>query len=136
MALSTVFHSINSLDDSPFSYSVLPDLLLPYLVHSTIYLFMKVSFSPDINRSGLAGLKVPTNNSFLPPWLVVFKALMSANVSLGNCGGGFFRDCEDLGRMFDHSFPACTFCFFEAEISSRTLIPLFMPGSIHSGSAS
>ena len=29
--------------------------------------------------------------------------------------------------MFDHSFPACTFlfCFFEVEISSRTLIPLF-----------
>ena len=26
--------------------------------------------------------------------------------------------------------------FFEAEFSSRTLIPLFMPGSVHSGSAS
>ena len=30
MALSTVFHSINSPDDSPFSYSVLPVLFLPY----------------------------------------------------------------------------------------------------------
>ena len=30
MALSTVFHSINSLDNSPFSHSVLPVLSLPY----------------------------------------------------------------------------------------------------------
>ena len=25
--------------------------------------------------------------------------------------GGFFVACEDLGRMFNHSFPACTFLF-------------------------
>ena len=50
-------------------------------------------------------------------------------------GVGFFLACEDFGRMFD--FPACTFFFFfEVEISSHTLIPLFMPGSVHSGSAS
>ena len=30
MALSTVFHSRNSLNNSPFSDSVLPDLALPY----------------------------------------------------------------------------------------------------------
>ena len=30
MALSTVFHSINSPDHSPLSYSVLPVLSLPY----------------------------------------------------------------------------------------------------------
>ena len=30
MALSTVFHSINSLDNSTFSHSVLPVLSLPY----------------------------------------------------------------------------------------------------------
>ena len=35
-----------------------------------------------------------------------------------------------FGRMFDRSFSACTFFFFfEVEISSRTLISLFMPGS-------
>ena len=37
------------------------------------------------------------------------------------------------------SFPACAFLFFfffEVEITSRTLIPLFRPGSVHSGSAS
>ena len=26
-------------------------------------------------------------------------------------GGGSFLDCEDLGRMFNHSFPTCTFFF-------------------------
>ena len=39
-------------------------------------------------------------------------------------GGGFFLAC-----------PACTF-FFSVEISSCTLIPLFRPRSIHSGSVS
>ena len=27
-------------------------------------------------------------------------------------GGGSFLTCEDLGRMFDHSFLACNFFFF------------------------
>ena len=44
MALSTVFHSINSPDNSPFSHSV-----LPVLSPSTICLFMKISFSPDVS---------------------------------------------------------------------------------------
>ena len=39
-------------------------------------------------------------------------------------------------RMFDYSFPAYTFFFFKVEISLRTLIPLFMPGLVHRGSAS
>ena len=52
MALSTVFHSINSPDNSPFSDSVLPVLSLVLLVLSTIYLFMKVSLSPDIILCG------------------------------------------------------------------------------------
>ena len=40
--------------------------------------------------------------------------------------------------MFDNSFPNCAFffVFFKVEISSRTLIPLSMPGLAHSGSAS
>ena len=51
--------------------------------------------------------------------------------------GGFFLTFKDFGRMFNHLFPACAFFFFfKAEISSRSLIPLFMPGSVHSGSAS
>ena len=50
-------------------------------------------------------------------------------------GGGFFLMCEDFGRMFNSSFPACVFFFFfKVEISSRTLIPLFWPESVQSGS--
>ena len=50
MALSTVFHSINSPDNSPFSHSVL--VVKTLLVLSTTYLFMKVSFCLDIIPSG------------------------------------------------------------------------------------
>ena len=50
--------------------------------------------------------------------------------------GGFFLACEDFGRRFDYQFPACDFVRFKVEISSCTLIPLFRPGSAHSGSAS
>ena len=41
--------------------------------------------------------------------------------------------------MFDNSFLACALfflSFFLVEISSHTLIPLYRPGSVHSGSAS
>ena len=38
-------------------------------------------------------------------------------------------------RSTIHSLPAFFF-FFKVEIRSNTLIPLFMPGSVHSGSAS
>ena len=46
MALSTAFYSINSPNNSVFS------LCSVLLVLSTIYLFMKVSFSPDIAPNG------------------------------------------------------------------------------------
>ena len=54
---------------------------------------------------------------------------------------GIFFPCEDFGINFDYSFPACAFLFFflfffELEISSRTLIPIFRSESLHSGSAS
>ena len=48
MTLPSVFHSINSPDNSPLSHSVVPVLFLPYWVLSTMYLVMKVSLSPDI----------------------------------------------------------------------------------------
>ena len=32
--------------------------------------------------------------------------------------------------------PACAFFFFKAEVSYRSLIPLLLPGSVHSGAAS
>ena len=51
MALSTVFHSLNSPDVSIFS--LCPSSFMSALsVLSTIYLFMKVSFSPDIIPNG------------------------------------------------------------------------------------
>ena len=43
------------------------------------------------------------------------------------------------GGKFDYPFPACVFfvvVFFKVEIRLRALIPLFMPGSVHCGSAS
>ena len=49
-------------------------------------------------------------------------------------GDGFFFACDDFERMFIHSFPAYAFSFssfFKVEISSRTLSPLYMPGSVH-----
>ena len=53
-------------------------------------------------------------------------------------GGDFFLACEDFWRIFDRSVPASALkkiFFFEVKISSRTLTSLFIPGSVHSGSA-
>ena len=52
----------------------------------------------------------------------------------GGGGSGFCLACEYFGRMFDNSFRQRFFSFFmKMEISSRTLIPFFRPGSVHSG---
>ena len=49
----------------------------------------------------------------------------------------FFLACKDFGRTFNPSFPICgVWLLFFMEISSRTQIPFFMPGSVHSGSMS
>ena len=56
--------------------------------------------------------------------MVVVVAFPSRARSLGEC-------------LTIHSLPALFFfLFFKVEISSRKLIPLFRPGSVHSGSAS
>ena len=69
--------------------------------------------------------------------LIVESAITGGGSGGGGDSGSFFLACEDFGRIFDHSFPDCAiFFFFEVEISSSTLIQLFMPGSVHSGSAS
>ena len=53
IALSTLFHSINSPDNPPLSHSVLPVLFLPYWFFQLyIYLFMKVFVGPDIILCG------------------------------------------------------------------------------------
>ena len=65
MALSTVFHCINSPDNSPFSFCS-SDLISALLALSTIYLFMKVSFSPDITPqwgAADAEIKVPSGEN-------------------------------------------------------------------------
>ena len=62
MAFSTVFHSINSPDNSPLSYFVPPGLISALLVLSIIYLFMKISFSPDIFLCGWLGLRHQLTN--------------------------------------------------------------------------
>ena len=58
-------------------------------------------------------------------------------MQIGFCtGGDFFLTSKDIGRMFDNSFPACAFFFFLNEDLLMQIIPLFRPGSVHSGSAS
>ena len=52
MALSTVFHSINSPDNSPFSSLCSSGLISALLVLSTIYLFTKVPSSSNIILCG------------------------------------------------------------------------------------
>ena len=48
-----------------------------------------------------------------------------------------FPHFKDFGGRFGNSFSACTFIFFFldwVEINSHKLIPIFMPGLVHSGS--
>ena len=65
------------------------------------------------------------------------------SINFTDGGDGFVLAWEYFRRLFNLSFPACNFFFFvffffffEVEICSRTLFPLFMLGSVHSGSAS
>ena len=68
-ALSTVFHSINSPDNSPLSDSVLPVLLFSaLLVLSTVYLFCESLPQPWYNPLWLTGLKAPTNKHKTVAW--------------------------------------------------------------------
>ena len=53
-------------------------------------------------------------------------------------GGGFFLTFEGFGEGLTIHSPLVLFFFFflKVEISSHSLVPLFSPGSVHSGSAS
>ena len=62
MALSSVFHFMNSPDNSPFSHCS-SGLISALLVLSTTYLFVTVSLSPDIILRGCRGLKQQLTNS-------------------------------------------------------------------------
>ena len=72
MALSAEFHSINSPDNSPLSPSVLPVLFLPYWSFQ-LYVFMKVSLSPDIILCGWLGLKHQLTNLNISDSKLIFK---------------------------------------------------------------
>ena len=56
MAFSNLFHSMNFPENSPFSHCS-SGLIADLLVLSTMYPFMKVSFSSDIIPSGCLGSK-------------------------------------------------------------------------------
>ena len=62
MALSTAFHSITSPGNPPVFSLRSSGLISALLVLSTIYLFMKVSFSPDVIPSGWLGSKRQLTN--------------------------------------------------------------------------
>ena len=62
MAVSTVFRSINSPDNSPLSHSFLPVLFLPYGSFQLYISIIKVSHSPDIIPCGWLGLKHQLTN--------------------------------------------------------------------------
>ena len=70
MALSTLFHSINSPDNSSLSHSVFLVWILPYWSFPTMYIFMKVSLSPDVIFCGWLGLKHPIIN-----WLATIQSI-------------------------------------------------------------
>ena len=61
MALSAVLHSINSPDNFPFSDCSF-GLISALVVLSNVYLFMKVSFCPNIIPSGWPGSKHQLTN--------------------------------------------------------------------------
>ena len=65
MAFSTVFCSINSLNNSPFSHSYLSGLVSALLVLSTIYLYREVFPQRWFNPLWLTGLKAPTNQLWI-----------------------------------------------------------------------
>ena len=78
MALSTVFHSINSPDNTPLSLCSF-GLFSALLVLLTTNLFMKVSLSPDIILIGWLGSKHQLTNYLL------MKVLISPDIIF--CGG-------------------------------------------------
>ena len=100
VALSTVFHSINSPDNSSLSHSVLLVWFLPSLVLSTTYLSLSLDEShlqSWYNPSWLTGLKAPTNlltfnftcHSFLNSHIFVhYRNVMKQN---SQCHSSFWQ---------------------------------------------
>ena len=57
--------------------------------------------------------RINDNNSKPLSFKVQYDVVTVEETSVGGGGHhGSFLACEDFGRMFDHSFPACTFFSF------------------------
>ena len=104
--------------------------MLVIIIHWNIWTL--IHWAPRIRL-----LRFPLSLKHAPqqPSLDVMSKEKKIGQRYGGGGGGFFLACENLGGIFNYSFPTCNFFFFFFEISLRTLIPLFVPGSVHGGSA-
>ena len=87
MALSPVFHSINSPDNSPLSLSILPVLFLPYCSFQLNISLCESLLQPCYNPLWLTGLKTPTNE-------------------LINCSNGF-KHTQTLRKSDSFFLPCC-----------------------------
>ena len=65
------------------------------------------------------------------PACVPVSLCLSACVCPSLCRGGFFLACGNFWEKVGPLIPCLRF-FFKVQISSRTFIPLFRPGSVHS----
>ena len=81
MALSTVFHSINSPDNSSLSHSVLLTLLCLICPFNSISLYESLP-QPWVNPLWLTGLKAPSNSRFL---ILCKRSMQKAQELLSVC---------------------------------------------------
>ena len=102
MALSTVFLSTDSSNNSPVSLCVLPVLFWPYQSTIYIYFFRKVSLSPDNNPLWLTGLKAQTNSPPATPFkfvcLFLFPPSPGMETDWVSVNNGLARLCRQVGR--------------------------------------
>ena len=112
VALSIVFHSINSLYNTPFSdcsFGLISALLVP----STIYFSMRVSFSPDIIPGGWLGSQPQLTNNLCMCMTLVLCSIIRVPAGSPSRGGGF---CDlrpwHKPAEFAHSFLFCSCVYF------------------------
>ena len=103
MALSTVFHSINSPNNSLLSHSVLP-VFFALLVFSSVYLSMKVFFNPDIILCSWMGLNHKLTNSLSVCLFVCLRFSLPLSLSYGLRGeiilcGRRFETARCFGKI-------------------------------------
>ena len=84
MALSTVFHSINSPDNSPLSHSVLLILLCLMVLFNYVSLYESLP-QPSFNPLWLTRLKAPTNLLTKSRFPIVSAFFLSPTDTFGYC---------------------------------------------------